>query len=231
MICNTGVGLTPTVDGTVHHFAAQGLYNGLFLMVDRETGTSWNHITGEALHGPLTGDTLEVRPVEQTTVEQALEQDPETLAAISERRFRRGRPGFLDRIRGLSPMFRRTMAPEDDRLGTMAVGLGVWNDRVKRFYPQEVVREEGVVVDDLDGRRIVVFYDADAYSLKAYYTDAESARHKGGVIRLSNGNRIEEGVVHDGSGERLEVDRPLQVYTRWYGFSLTFPEPEIYDGG
>ena len=25
--------------------------------------------------------------------------------------------------------------------------------------------------------------------------------------------------------------RPLQIFTRWYGFSLTFPDTEIYGGG
>lgn len=41
VICNTGVAMTPLLDGAVHHFSAGGLYNGLVLLVDDETGTYW----------------------------------------------------------------------------------------------------------------------------------------------------------------------------------------------
>ncbi len=41
VICNTGVGMTPVVDGAVHHFSAGGLYDGLVLLIDDETGTYW----------------------------------------------------------------------------------------------------------------------------------------------------------------------------------------------
>jgi len=40
------------------HFDNVGLYDGLFVMQDRETRTLWNHITGEALYGPMVGRTL-----------------------------------------------------------------------------------------------------------------------------------------------------------------------------
>ncbi len=39
---------------------------------------------------------------------------------------------------------------------------------------------------------------------------------------------LESGVLKDASGERLEMDRPLQVFSRWYGFALTFPGTDIY---
>lgn len=231
MICNTGVSLDPTVDGQLHHFAAQGLYDGLFLAVDRETGTSWNHITGRALHGPLVGHTLEVRNVRQTTVAQALAADAETRVAISGRPFRRGEPGFFDRIRGLSPFFQETIATEDDRLETMTIGLGAWSDETKRFYPMETVRDAGAVLDDFGGRRLLVFYDPAGYALTAQYTEADEASWNGDVLELSDGGRIEAGVTYDASGRPVEPERPLQVFTRWYGFSLTFEEPEIYEGG
>ena len=40
-MCNTGVGLTPIVDGTLHHFSAGGLCDGLVLLIDDETRTYW----------------------------------------------------------------------------------------------------------------------------------------------------------------------------------------------
>jgi hypothetical protein len=43
---------------------------------------------------------------------------------------------------------------------------------------------------------------------------------------------VEKGVLRTADGEKAEVKRPLRVFTRWYGFSLTFPGTQIYgDGG
>jgi hypothetical protein len=47
--------LTPLVNGEVHHFENRGLYDGLSTLWDEETGSIWNHISGEAVYGPLLG--------------------------------------------------------------------------------------------------------------------------------------------------------------------------------
>jgi hypothetical protein len=39
---------------------------------------------------------------------------------------------------------------------------------------------------------------------------------------------LEGGVLRDASGSRLEIERPLQLFSRWYGFALTFPGTTIY---
>ena len=44
--------MAPSIDGVTHTFAEHGLYDGLFLMRDEETGTFWDHLTGEAVYGP-----------------------------------------------------------------------------------------------------------------------------------------------------------------------------------
>ena len=50
--------MTPSIDGVTHTFAEHGLYDGLFLMRDEETGTFWDHLTGEAVYGPGEGTNL-----------------------------------------------------------------------------------------------------------------------------------------------------------------------------
>ena len=39
---------------------------------------------------------------------------------------------------------------------------------------------------------------------------------------------VRAGVLYDADGERLERDMPQQIFTRWYGYVLTFPEAEVY---
>lgn len=115
MVCNSGVGLTPTLDSTEHHFSAGGLYDGLVLLIDDETESYWDHITGEAVHGPLAGRKLEIWPLEYTTAGSA---DPElpiakvplmSPVAVAMRLATRktGASGTFP------PMFKGTMAPVD----------------------------------------------------------------------------------------------------------------------
>ncbi|MEX2355925.1 MAG: DUF3179 domain-containing (seleno)protein, partial [Thermaerobacterales bacterium] len=60
--------MVPLIDGRVHHFGPRGLYNGLILLGDDETGSYWDHITGECVYGPLKATQMEMLPVEHTTV-------------------------------------------------------------------------------------------------------------------------------------------------------------------
>ena len=72
----------------MHHFDNVGLYDALFVMQDRESKTLWNHITGQALYGPMVGRSLgPVGNLLQTNVTQALALDPATQVAISDRMY------------------------------------------------------------------------------------------------------------------------------------------------
>ena len=233
MVCNTGVRLTPIVNGKVHRFETRGLYDGVSVLWDHETGSIWHHLTGEALHGPLVGKRLTpVKALEHTTVAAALETDSETRVAISERpilRETRWAPG-LERTPELSPLFRGTMAPEDTRRPTLEVGIGVWrSEAVARYYPMSVVRATGgFVLDTLGGRRILVYYDPATRALAALESNARSAKWEGKELVFPNGERVARGVRYSSAGKQLETRRPLQVFTRWYGWALSFPKTSIY---
>lgn len=222
--------MTPSIDGKVHHFEWAGLDNGLSLLRDFETGTIWHHITGEALVGPLLGERLPMYNLLQTTVEGALANDPDLAVAISDRPIVRHEKSLIDRVPGLGGMIRRTMAREDDRRPQMEIGLGVWNDDQQRYYPMDEVREaDGLLIDEFGGKRIVVYVDPRSRGLASLFTEAESAEWNGKEIQLSDGSSIRDGTLYEESGERVDVERPLQLFTRWYGFALTFPKTTIYE--
>ncbi|MDT8340311.1 MAG: DUF3179 domain-containing (seleno)protein [Longimicrobiales bacterium] len=237
MVCNSGVRVTPTIDGSVHTFEEQGLYDGLFLMLDLETRTYWDHLTGDALYGPLVGTTLPIANLRQTTVEQVLAEDPDALVALSDRTLRRDDDlrydGLMARVRGrLSRLFQGTVADEDTRRPQMDLGMGIWAGDESRYYPMETIQRNGrFVLDTFQGRRVLVFLEPVSVSLNAVYVDAERAEWDGRTLRLSNGMYVENGVFHDAAGARVRMERPMQVYTRWYGFSQTFRDPVIYGEG
>jgi hypothetical protein len=196
VVCNSGVGLTPVVAGKVHHFSAGGLYNGLVLLIDDETRTYWDHITGEAVHGELKGAKLENWPLEMTNVETALKNDPNLQVHYS-------KPTWIGRLMGwaiqwlpmrLPGFFRKTMGEPDNRQPEMEIGLGVVTDGVRRFYPKRSIGEG--IDDEIEGRPLQIHIGEDFVPFATW---------------------------DDGS-------RPLQLFTRWYGFASTYPGCEILGG-
>jgi len=197
VVCNSGVGLTPVIDDKLHHYSAGGLYNGLVLLIDDETKTYWDHVTGEAVHGPLaeSGAKMPMWGIEMTNVETALQREPDLPVCLS-------KPGLIGLLMGwfsclidgrLPPGFRKTMAPTDNRLPEMGIGLGVVTDETQRFYPMSAIRPE--LYDAIDGRAIHLSIGPDSVP-SAIWTDDET--------------------------------RPTQLFSRWYGFSLTYPKCEVH---
>lgn len=221
------------------HFDNVGLYDGLFIMQDQESKTLWNHITGEALYGPYVERTLgPIGNIMQMTVEEALEFDPAAQVAISDRPYagaggRSGTPGqgTLSDNAQLMDMFIETLGEEDTRRPRMDMGLGIWTDETRRYYPMETIRERGAIIDRLEGRDILIYIEARSATPTAIFVDAGSATIEGNEIRLDSGAVVRAGTLFDADGNRLDdLDdaRPQQIFTRWYGYSLTFPGTEVF---
>jgi hypothetical protein len=131
----------------------------------------------------------------------------------------------------LMAMFAETLGEEDTRRERMEMGLGIWSDdmSVRRFYPFDLVRERGALIDQVEGRDLLVYYDRTASVPAAVYVSAAVETVDNEEIRLANGQRVVAGQLTDSDGTVLPSETPNQVFTRWYGFSLTFPGPEIYE--
>jgi hypothetical protein len=244
--------LVPTIDGQVHHFTNAGLYDGLFTLYDAESHTLWNHVTGEAEYGPLVGRTLGPPGNQlQMNVKQALELDPNTEIAISDRVYfaggrqfgtasRAGPGGGGGRGSGqgrggpnpdavMNERFRGTLGKEDQRRPRMELGLGLWSTTTRRYYPLARIREhDGAFLDQLDGRTVLIYIDPESSTPAAMFVKSATAKVQKEDILLDNGAIVQSGVLLDRTGKRVPMERPLQIFTRWYGFALTFPGSEVF---
>ena len=237
--------MVPDIDGKLHHFSNVGLYDGLFMMQDDETKTLWNHITGEAMYGPLVGHNLgPVRNLLQMNVKQVLAMDSKMQVAISDRiYFAGGRqfgsagdpPNGGTRSKGPNPnaemsaRFIPTLGKEDPRRPRMELGLGVWTGATRRYYPMERIRERGgAFMDQFGGRQVLIYVDPETYTPAAMFVNASSAKMQDNEVRLDNRSVVRSGVLFDRGGKRQTAERPQQVFTRWYGFALTFPGCEVF---
>jgi hypothetical protein len=254
-VCNSGTSLVPTIDGRTHHFSHVGIHDALFVMQDAETKTLWNHITGEAVYGPLLGRTIgPLSNLLHMTVKQALAIDATTRIAISDqtyfaggRRFgtvsrapRVGGPRGAGAARGPGPSretanavmadrFAATLGKEDLRRPRMDIGLGVWTATTARYYPIERIRQQGeAFVDRIDGKPVLIYVDTESNIPAAMFVDARSAHREGQEVRLDDGSTLRDGVLVDRGSRPRPARRPQQIFTRWYGFSLTFPGCEVF---
>ena len=134
-------------------------------MRDRETGTVWTHLDGDAVQGPLAGERLTIVPLPQMTWGEWKNEYPESLVLDPDTPFndrysapvRSGVPGRDEAQYG------------DDRLpsNALVVGVEVQGDFVG-FPIEEVSSEGGVVNAEVGGRPVVVLYDAWARTGIAY---------------------------------------------------------------
>ena len=245
MVCNSGTSLVPVVDGELHHFNYVGIYDGLAVVQDKESKTLWNHVTGEAMYGPKVGRRLaHASNLAHMNVRQALTVDANMPIAISDRQYFVGdklfgtAPGFLGG-RGaerwapehpnaqIVPTFVPTLGREDARRPRMDIGLGVWTSATRRYYPMELLRERGPFIDQIDGRSMLIYIEPETSVPSAMFVSARNARMDGRDVRLDDGSIVRMGVLLDRGGKRQTAERPQQLFTRWYGFSLTFPGSEI----
>lgn len=229
--------MTPVVNGKTHRFGVRGLYNGLLLMGDYETGSYWDHITGTCLHGPLKGYQLEIHPLLHMNVAQALAQWPEVHVAISSELNLMQRllsffmvPLYRSKWAIFPPVvFKKTMGKEDTRRKRMDLGLGVWTKATHRFYPLEMLhKQRGALIDELDDRRILVYIDPTSNIPAAIYTNAIQYAWHNEELKLDNGEIFRGGKLYNTQGVTQAVVYPMQMLTRWYGFALTFPGCQLH---
>ena len=130
--CNSGVSLTPVIDGETYTFATRGLYNGMSLMGDHQTGSYWDHGHGRMpATGRSRGGVWNWRRLRHMQADQALAQYPDARIARSRLPLPFGLAAGLMKIlvrltkgRFLPPGFAGSMGGEDPRRPRLEMGLG-----------------------------------------------------------------------------------------------------------
>ena len=213
-----------------------GLYNGVFIMADRQTGSIWTHYDGAVLQGELAdaGVQLEIQPIVHTTWGEwkAAHPDTRVLDWYPEyaTAYRTVEPG----LGGLGPTFQRTILNWDDRLAENELVLGAGVDTSFTAYVLGDMPEGvNVISDVLGGHPIVVFANpATDYAL------AFSAMIDGTVRQFE----VEAGVIVDETGTAwglsgeategpdagLQLDYVTSFVTEWYGWAAYHPDTTIY---
>jgi hypothetical protein len=180
-VCNSGVVYDGTLDGRELHFDPEAVWRENMVMRDRETGTLWQHATGEALVGPLAGSALDVLGGRLMTWGAWRTDHPETTLTRdpTDREWR----GVLSKETtsrvladgGLLTTFVSRLARRDDRLGPLTEVVGVEVDGNARAYPLAVLEAQETVVDDLGDVQVRISYDTSRNRVVVETTDGAVA--------------------------------------------------------
>jgi hypothetical protein len=203
-------------------------------MIDRETGTVWTHLGGDAVQGPLQGARMEMIPMPQMTWADWVVLHPGTLVLSPDTEF--SSRYRTPRIGAFNP---REARFGDDRLPSNALVVGVEVNGQFEGYDIEDVRKSGSVVNDtLGGEPIVVVYDSATRTGIAYSRDVN-----GRALEFYNasGQRLElrdretgslwnrEGRAVEGELAGAAILFVPSFITEWYGWSGYHPETALYE--
>jgi len=233
--CNMGAVLKPIIDGELLHFVATGVYHGMAIFRDNETGSFWEHATGECVHGKLRGKNLDTIPTQYALAKQLLETTPSVLLVLAKQswfhrlldRYTMG--DFLTEEGFMPPPFRLSLGEMDKRLPEMQLGLGIWIDEKARFYSKQTLKaHNNALIDSIGQDRFLIYVDPATNVPIAHRCKANSASWEGDMLVLDTGERIHNGFVETDSSAKKALDSPHQQFVRWYAFAFKFPNCEIY---
>lgn len=222
------------IDGEEYSFGVSGkLIMNVLVMYDRQTGTLWSQLLGEAVQGELQGTKLEFLPSIQTTWEAWKSANPDTLA------LRKGYYGARDPYDSYYASSRPGVIGEntqDERLYVKEFVVGVELNGIPVAFPFSVLNAEPVVNYEIGAEPVLVVFNPETGTGVVYHREVD-----GQVLSFSHvdGNTIlddETGTTWNGlTGEALDGPLVGSVLTRvkstssfWFGWKDFYPDSEIY---
>lgn len=218
----------PVVNGQRLTFDVAGLYKGVMAFRDRQTGTVWGQLDGNAVQGPLDEERLAIVPVPMMTWVEWRAQHPDTLV--------------LDLNTPYGQYYRPVQAGVG-RLASESLVVGVEVNGAFTAFPVVILtnENEGSIVNaEVGGEPVVVLYHAGSGLGAAF------SRTVGGQTLHFVSEAGTDGLqlVDDETGSTWDitgraVDGPMagaslsfvtSFISEWYGWVGYHPETELYVG-
>jgi hypothetical protein len=217
-----------------------GLYNGVFAMADRQTGSVWTHYDGSVLTGPLAGNDVQLGhvPLVHTTWAEWRAERPESLVLDQYDEYR----SQYARSSGLSigdswfgQSFRDSLLHEDDRLDRTEIILGAGIESEMRAYVlADLPSELSVLHDELAGYPIVVFTEPSSLYGLAFSSTVdgkvlEFGVDDGRIIDTAGTTWDRSGLGTDGPLSGTQLQHVTSFVSEWYGWVAFYPDTTIYE--
>lgn len=243
MICTSGIGFDPRIDGERLTFGFRGIWQGTALLYERGTGSTWLHFTGACIDGVHKGRVLTpLSTGRHTTWAEWRATHPDTEVMKPEARYigRPGDQGYFPREsagRGqafLPPGFAPTIQTRDARLPLHALVVGLRRGAKTRAIPVSALEATGVVAETWAGTPITVWRDPASGAVAAFEATVEGRPltfRTGGDGRMQDapGGSLWtfDGLCVDGPRKGTRLVRITHLLTEWYGWYAHHPETSL----
>jgi hypothetical protein len=225
-VCRTGRVFEPTVKGQPENFRLVGMDHFNAMFEDNNTKSWWRQATGEAVAGPLKGESMpELESMQITagkffslfpfgTVMQAEESSKASYDSLG--KFERGRSkGALTRTDSLS---------WKDKSWVVGVQEGVKS----KAYDWSMLKEKRIINDQIGGIPIVVALSDDDQSFAVFQRPSETE-----VFSIRNDTLTTSEKVYDFSGyntqRRSDQLKRVKAYQEfWHSWRTFHPGTEVY---
>lgn len=228
------------VEGRRLTFHLAGINNQNFLMEDEETGSWWQQVTGEAIHGPLAGKRLELVFHDELTFATWKRENPggRVLRPDDSTPWREFSENWEEETAELPVV---TVAAKDDPLPPREIVLGVQAGGAARAYPLSALPAQSPLHDTLGGVPLVLVPAEDGKSVRAFERKVDGhelelfARPGASPLRLVDAATGSEwdftgtAVAGPLAGKRLGKVYLLKDY--WFDWKLYNPGTTVYGRG
>jgi hypothetical protein len=179
------------VGGRQLTFHLAGINNQNFIMRDEETGSWWQQVTGEAIHGPLKGERLRSVFHDELTFGLWKREKPKgRVLRPDEQVARAGKYAPANWEERMANVPVATSKGTDASLEPRTLIIGLTINGASKAYPFDALLRQSPVLDDVGGVPIFIVVGDDKKSVRAYE-------------RLVDGRKLEFFVKPDASTLRL----------------------------
>lgn len=228
------------MDGRKLSFHLAGINNQNFLMQDDQTGSWWQQVTGEALHGPLKGRRLELVFHDEISFADWKREHPRGRVLKPDdsapwRRFSENWEEETARLPVVTPVGKgEPLQPRDLVAG---VRLG---DRAKA-YPLSALQKQSPVEDTVGGVPVVLVVGEDGRSVRAFERTVDGReihlfRKPGATpLRLVDAETSSEwsfaGEAATGPLQGKKLGKVFVLKGYWFDWKAYNPKTEVYTLG
>ena len=225
-------------DGRRLKFHLAGINNQNFIMEDEETGSWWQQVSGEAIHGALKGRRLKGVFHDELTFATWKRERPHGRVlkpATDNDAWRKFSERWEEQTAKLPVVAQRDAG---DQLAPRAVVMGVSVNGAAKAYPLEAVERQSPIMDRVGGVPLLVVLGEDKKSVRAFESIVDGrelefyVRTEAGAWRMFDGETRSEwdftGRAVSGAlaGRQLKKIPLLKDY--WFDWKLYHPQTLVY---
>ena len=244
MICSSGIGFDPVVDGKRLTFGFEGIWQGTALLYDHQTRSLWMHLTGTCVDGTYKGTVLDRIPTGRHTFWMSWTKDhPDTTVLKPDPRWidKPADQGYFDARSArsgsayLPPTFGPTIQTRDERLELHDLLYGIVVGDQARGYPFRRLKNAKVAEETVADVPVTIWWQSHSQSAAGFDRRLDGVTYS---FTMDDQGRIHdtktksrwsmEGRAIDGPlfGKQLKALRGLQ--SEWYGWYANHPKTTLW---